>query len=228
MILRQLLAAERVLVPLPAATLGEAVERLLAACVASGAVREPERLRADVQGTHAADAVTAFPGAFLPHYRTDAVDRLVAALGVTPEPVVGPGRGGRKARLVLLLLAPPRDATRYLQAVAAFGRILQQPGAVAGLVGASDAAAALASPAFEAPTPAGPLLVRDVMTTPVRSLRAPQPLQEAAQELLRLGVEAMPVVGPGGEVIGLFSHEILLRYLLPRQAEWGATGPHRV
>ena len=119
MILRQLLAAERVLVPLPAATLAEAVERLLAACVTSGAVREPERLRADVQGTHAADAVTAFPGAFLPHYRTDAVDRLVAALGVTPEPVVGAGRGGRRARLVLLLLAPPRDATRYLQAVAA-------------------------------------------------------------------------------------------------------------
>lgn len=227
MILRALLAPERVLVPLPAASLEEAIERLLQACVASGVVRDPGRLAADVRGTHAADAVTAFPGAFLPHYRTEAVDRLVAALAVTAQPVAGTGRGTRRARLVLLLLAPPREATAYLQAVAAFGRILQQPEQVAALAGAPDAAAALALPAFETASPAGPLLVRDVMTTPVRSLRPDLPLQEGAQELLRLGVEAMPVVGPEGEVLGLFSHEALLRYLIPRQADWPGTGQPR-
>lgn len=225
--LRGLLAAERTLVPLPVATLEEAVERLLQACVASGAVRDPARLAADVRGTRPADAVTAFPGAFLPHYRTEAVDRLVAALAVTAQPVAAAGRGGRQARLVLLLLAPPRAATPYLQAVAAFGRILQRPEAVAALSAAPDPASALALPAFEEASPAGPLLVRDVMTTPVRSLRPEQPLQEAAGELLRLGVEAMPVVGPAGEVLGLFSHEALLRFLLPRQADWAGIGPQR-
>lgn len=226
--LRGLLAADRILVSLPAATLEAAIERLLQACVAGGVVRDPARLAADVRGTHSADAVTAFPGAFLPHYRTEAVDRLVAALAVTAQPVAGGGRGGRKARLVLLLLAPPRAATPYLQAVAAFGRILQQPEAVAALTAATDPGAVLALPAFEAASPAGPLLVRDVMTTPVRSLRPDQPLQDAARELLRLGVEAMPVVGPAGEVLGLFSHEALLRYLLPRQADWANTGSQRV
>jgi len=227
MSLRGLLAAERILVPLPVATLEEAIERLLQACVAGGVVRDPARLAADVRGTLPADAVTAFPRAFLPHYRTEAVDRLVAALAITAQPVAGAGRGSRQARLVLLLLAPPRAATPYLQAVAAFGRILQQPDAVAALTAAPDAATALALPAFEEATPAGPLLVRDVMTTPVRSLRPDQPLQDAARELLRLGVEAMPVVGPAGEVLGLFSHEALLKFLLPRQGDWTNTGQFR-
>ncbi len=225
--LRALLAVDRTLVPLPAANLEEAIGRLLEACVTSGAVRDPARLAADVRGTHAADAVAVVPGAFLPHYRTEAVDGLVAALGVTAQPVAGAGRKARKARLILLLLAPPRAAATYLQAVAAFSRLLQRPDVVAALTASPDPAAALALPAFDAASPAGPLLVRDVMTTPVRSLKPDLPLPAAAQELLRLGVEAMPVVGPEGEVLGLFSHEALLTFLLPRQGEWGAGGAVR-
>jgi CBS domain-containing protein len=226
--LRGLLAPERVLVSLPVATVDAAIERLLQACVASGAVRDPARLAADVRRTHAQDAVTAFPGGFLPHYRTEAVDRLVAALAVTRHEVTGAGGAPRRARLVLLLLAPPREAASYLQAVAAFGRVLQQPADVGALLAAPDAGAVLAHPAFATAALAGPLLVRDVMTSPARSLRPEQPLEEAARELLRLGVEAMPVVGEAGEVIGLLSHETLLTHLVPVFVEWMNTGRHRV
>lgn len=224
MTLERLLAPAHVLVPMPAGTLDVAVELLLATLVADGSVSDPRRLATDVANVRPADAIAAFPSAFLPHYRTEAVPELVAALGVAPAPLEA---RGRRARIVLLLLAPPTATTAYLQAVAAFGRALSRPETVDALHAATTPEAAAALPIFAETRLTGPLLVRDIMTMPARSLRPEDTLVSAARELLRRGVEAMPVVGVEGEVLGLLTHEELLRHLVPTYVQSLQTGEHR-
>ena len=76
-----LLATERVVVPLAAQNLREAGERLIEALVASGASGEPDALRQLVAEALPEDAVSLGGQAYLIHFRTDAVRRLVVALG---------------------------------------------------------------------------------------------------------------------------------------------------
>ena len=65
------------------------------------------------------------PHAWLPHFRTDAVPALVVALGIAPAPIAGRAQeGGKDAareapdpRMILLVVAPPREHAAYLQTV---------------------------------------------------------------------------------------------------------------
>jgi CBS domain-containing protein len=52
--------------------------------------------------------------------------------------------------------------------------------------------------------------VRQTMTTDVVTLRPDDPVQEATAKLLDRGVNGAPVVGPGGEVIGMLTTDDLL------------------
>jgi CBS domain-containing protein len=167
------------------------------------------------------------PNAFLPHFRTDAVPAPVAALGVTPAPIRPEPKSHRQARLVLLVLAPPGDAPAYLQIVAAFARALAQPEIVAALLAAQSSDEVLGNAALQDIVLEGPLLVRDIMTTRVYTVGPDTPLAEAAARLLRHNVEALPVVGSGGEVMGMISNGELLRYLVPSFVQRVNTGKSR-
>jgi CBS domain-containing protein len=61
----------------------------------------------------------------------------------------------------------------------------------------------------------GQLLVRDLMRSEVATLRPDETLDAAARQLERLNVEALPVVGEGGQLLGMLSHRELLRELAP-------------
>jgi hypothetical protein len=80
--LAELVAPERVVVPLRAASLAEAAAQLLTRLEGSGAVQDAEKLRRRVEEERGEDLVALGDRAFLLHYRTDAVrdllvDRLV-------------------------------------------------------------------------------------------------------------------------------------------------------
>ena len=229
--LADLLSPGRVVVPLAADTWAEGIRRLLDACVEDGRVRDRAKLEAAVQHAWPEDTLSLGPHAVLPHFRTDAVDGVVTALGVAPRPMTGHGSeadAGAGARIMLLVLAPPREAAGYLQAVAAFARALAQPDVVAGLHAATSAAEVLAVPGLHDVRLEEELLVGDVMTTTTLVLAPEMPLEEAARLLARRGLDAAPVVGPGHEVIGLLSSRDLLRHILPAYVQRVQTGEHPV
>lgn len=226
--LAQLLSRARVLVPLQATTLEAATQLLLEACIADGCVSDVPRLERMVREARPEDTVSLGVGVLLPHFRTDAVPSLAVALGVAAVPLVPSGREGRAARVVLLLLAPPRDATAYLQAVAGFARALARPEVMIGLHQAALADDVLRLPALAEVELEGPLLVRDVMAPPAASIGADASLGEAARLLVLHEVEALPVVGDAGEVLGIVSHRELLRYLVPTYVQRAALGEARV
>lgn len=227
--LADLLSRGRVVVPLAATTWVEGIRLLLEACLADGRVRDRAKLEAAVAHAWPEDTLSLGPHAVLPHFRTDAVDGVVAALGVAPRPMTGHGAdadAAAAARIMLLVIAPPREAAGYLQAVAAFARALAQPEVVDGLHAAGSADEVLALPGLHDVRLEEELLVGDVMATAGLALAPEMPLEEAARLLARRGIDAAPVVGPGQEVIGLLSSRELLRHILPAYVQRVQTGEH--
>lgn len=214
--LASLVGPERVIVPLEATTLPLATNMLIQRLIATGAVREPEKLWSRVAEVRGEDLVALGDRAFLLHYRTDAVDDLAVAIGVAPVPVerdIGEGEAQR-ARLLLLIIAPPRMAGRYLQVLGALGRALRSPAAVQEIVEtqAPDALAALAI--WSDQELPDELLVRDLMTEHPRTVAPDELLRDAARMLARANVHALPVVDANGVLLGLLSQRELLRILL--------------
>ena len=218
--LADLLSPRRVVVPLPAATLEEGMRVLMDACVADGRVGDALRLGEVVRESWPEDTMSLGPHAWMPHFRTDAVPALVVALGIAEAPIAGGARdpGAREAadpRMILLIVAPPRDNAAYLQTVAAFAHALARPELADALLAARSAAEVLALPGLREVELEGQLLVRDLMRAQVVSLRPEDSLADAARLMQEHGVDALPVVGEAGQLVGLLSHRELLRLLVP-------------
>ncbi len=226
--LRELLDPRRVVVPLQARTVREATTQLAKALEQAGDVAEPARLTRLLKQEWPEDVVSVGGRAFLPHFRTDAVQRVVVALGVAPAPIA---RGGadqsRAARVVVLIVAPVAEASAYLRAMSAVAQALSSDETLAALHAATSAEEVLAIPGFgETPVPAD-VTVADVMTTAVTSVGPETALREAAQLMLGRGLRSMPVIGAQREVLGLLTDGHLLNYLLPQTVSELSTGQMR-
>src|SRR6266702_4656224 len=111
---------QHVVVPLAAQTVKEATERLVERLIATGAVGEANRLNAVIRNAWPEDMVSVGEHAFLPHFRTEAVRKLVTAVGISTTPIRWEKDPHRSARIVILIVAPPRETPTYLQVVGGF------------------------------------------------------------------------------------------------------------
>jgi CBS-domain-containing membrane protein len=221
--LGDLVTATHVVVPLAATTTTEAAHQLVDRLVEAGAVDDPAKLRSRVAETRGEDVVAMGDRAFVMHYRTDAVADLVVAVGTTIEPVHRDLKDGESpgARIVLLIVAPPRLAARYLQVLSAFARLLSQQDVVAAIVAAPDAETLAALPALRDVRLPEQLSVRDVMTDRPRTTTADTPLRDAASVIADGGFGALPVVDESGLLVGMLSERELVRYLMQSQLQSG-------
>ena len=211
------LRADRMIVPLPGATLHDAGRALLTRLVETGAVGHPDRLWARVDERRPEDLVAMSDRAFLLHYRSDAMRDLAVAIGTTTAPVtreLGDSDERQEARIVLLVAAPPKQAGRYLQVVGALARLLNQDAVVDAVLRAPDAAAVAALPLFGEVTLRDQLTVRDLMTERPRSVGPETPLRDAALTMTRAGVAGLPVIDEVGRVVGMLGQRELLQHLL--------------
>jgi len=221
-----LLAPERVVVPLAAQNLREAGQRLIEALVVSGMSGEPDVLHQLVADALPEDAVTLGGQAYLIHFRTDAVKRLVVALGISPTPIARrrEGQARRGARIVVLILAPQKEAATYLQAAAAFARSLGRREVVDALLKAQTPRDVLeAAPLADVQLP-GQLMIRDFMNPKVLSVRPDQTLDFAARLMVAHGVPSLPVAADSGVVLGMLSHREILQFLLPKYVKRVSSG----
>lgn len=223
--LSDVVAADRAVVPLHSATVAEAARELVARLVAAGAVADPEKLQLRVEEDRPEDTVALGDRAFLLHYRTDAVADLAVAVGTARTPVCRSpdGGDGQCARILLLVTAPPRLAARYLQLVGAFARLLSRADLVEAMLAAATAEELAALPAFAQTQLPEQLLVRDVMTPRPISVTPDMPVRDAALQLARRRLNALPVVDEAGHLIGLLSDRELIRHLLASHLQGGAS-----
>ena len=216
--LADLLAADRVLLGIDGTTVREAAGPLVRAVVAGGQASDPAGLEALLADSLPREAVTVGQQAFLLHFRTDAVTSLTAALGVTNVLIHRQHDPLKESRILLLLLAPPRQAAHALRALGAFARELADEDLVDALHGATDPAAVLALPGFDREIPAD-LAVRDVMTVRPVTVGPEDTLGGALGLMLRHDENALPVVAESGEVLGQVTYGEVLQYLLPSYAK---------
>ncbi len=209
-----LLSADRVVIPLQATTLGEAATALVRQLDKSGVVDDPDHLHKLLSETLPRDVVMVGQ-AFLLHFRTDAVAELVITVGVTPEPVHPAENPSKKARIVVLIVAPPEASSPFLRAIGAVAKALSREDAVAGLLAASSAEDALAVGSLVDTEVHEELTVGDVLV-PRRFTASPDTSLGAVSELLLArDLTALPVLSDDNEVLGIVSHRELLRHLLP-------------
>jgi CBS domain-containing protein len=213
--LADVMRPEHVVVPLRAGTVREATEQLAQRVIQSGSASDGDRLLDVIRRAWPEDMATVGEHAFLPHFRTDAVPGILVALGVSPVPIRWEKDRHRTARIVILILAPPREAPTYLQLIGALARILADPSNVLALLAAQTPAAVLAVPALEAIEVGGHLTVRDVMSAQVVTCGPEQTLGEVAHLMVDRDVRAIPVVNDAGTLLGMVTHRELLRHLLP-------------
>jgi CBS domain-containing protein len=225
--LGDVLDSRHVIVPLDAGTVRLATERLADRLIQTGAVAAPQRLLAVVQHAWPEDMVSVGEHAFLPHFRTEAVRDIAVALGVAPRPVHWEKAPQRTARIVILIVAPPRDAARYLQVVGALARTLSDPQTVLALLAAKTAEQVVAIPALRDSALPGQVTVRDVMTPHVYSVKGDQTLEEVAHLMVERDIRAVPVVDDAGGLVGIVTHRELLRYLVPEFQHRSKSGEYR-
>jgi Predicted signal-transduction protein containing cAMP-binding and CBS domains len=222
--LSDVVSAERVVLPLDQLPLTAAAWVLVERLAATGAVADPEKLKLRVEEERGEDIVVLGDRAFLTHYRTDAVDELSVAIGVAPAPIareVGEAEA-QEARIVLLILAPPRLAALYLQTLGAFARLLSTQDAVDRILSARTPEELAALSDWREAELAPQLTVREIMTERPRTTRPETPLREAAREMVRARIGALPVVDGKGMLIGILGERELMRDMLSNSAVFGS------
>lgn len=214
--LADLFVASRVVMPLTAGTVADAAEALCVSLDQSGALSNADLLRERIEEARSEHIVGLADRAFVLHYRSDAVRDLVVSIGVAPKDVVRvlDDDDLQRARLVVLVCAPPRQMARHLQVVSALVQVLSNPSSVAAALAAETPAQLLALPQFTGKALPAQLTVRELMSERPRSVGPDVPLRSAVLEMLRAGLGGLPVVDESNRVIGMLSERELLRDLL--------------
>jgi len=223
--LSDLLSVDRIVVPVAAGTLNAVARELLERLVDVGVVADPESMRARIEEDRPEDIVAMGDRAFLLHYRSEAVTELSVALGLAREPIcrqLGEGEP-QCARIMLLVTSPPRDAARYLQIVGAFARILSGVERVDALLAEQTAAGVAAFPEFRGHELPEQLTVREMMNDHPITTVPDALLRDAAREMVRTRVSALPVVDGEGRLLGMLSSRDLVRDLLGTYLQGGTT-----
>jgi CBS domain-containing protein len=222
--LREFLAPERVIIPLESRTLDEAGAELLERLLGAREVLDADKLRRRAAEARSEDVVAMGDRAFLLHYRSNGAGQLLVAVGVAPSPLCRqpPGEEEQCARVVLLVVTPPRQAARYLQIVGGFARLLRQRDVLEAVHAARSPMDLVELEAFAGYQLPEQLTVRDVMTDHPRTVLAETPLKEAARTMVRAGLGALPVIDDDRRVVGMVSEREVIRHLLTTQVFSGA------
>ena len=221
--LLDVLRPDHIIAPLAAETLRAAVMALVQRLVETGAIARPDRLERLASDERIRDVVHVGDRILLPHLRTDAVDRLVVAVGVAPSPLhVGPAADRGTEQVVILVLAPPAASSQYLQMVSALARAFRSETAVDRLVSARSPDEVLAIAEIRDLAVQPRLAVRDLMTHRVYRVFPNTPVREVLELMGRHQLKAVPVVGEKREVLGVVSDRDILRHLLPAISRAGA------
>jgi len=221
--LTQVLDPQHVVVPLEVKTIRAAVQALVQRLVDTGAVTHPEKLDQLLADERIRDVIHVGDRVLLPHLRTEAVDDLIVAMGIAPEPLrAASGAEVGVEQVVVLVLAPPPATNQYLQMVAALARALRKEEVVDKLVNARTPQDVLTVAEFSTLVVQPRLTVRDIMTQRVFRVYPETPVLELLELMSRHELKAVPVVGEKREVLGIVTDRDLLRHLLPNIVRVGA------
>jgi CBS domain-containing protein/mannitol/fructose-specific phosphotransferase system IIA component (Ntr-type) len=203
-------------VPLRATTVKAALHEMVQRLRDIGVVTADAEFEQQLARSRPRDVVALGRGVILPHFRTEAVRKLVVSVGVAPAPLAAGETGLEYApRVVVLILAPPSAATLYLQTVAALARLLSDDDVVSAVTHAQTPDDISKLPQLQALKIEPQLTVRDLMTRDVPTIAPGAPIRAVVDLMVQRKTRAVVVVGEANQVLGILTEWDVMRALLP-------------
>jgi len=112
---------------------GDVIAELLELLKLNGSLRDPAKAARAVMDREQQMPTGMERGIAIPHGRTDAVDRLVCAIGISPGGVDFHAIDGEPTKIVVLVLTPQEGGEPYLQFVASIMTALDEEGSAAAI-----------------------------------------------------------------------------------------------
>ncbi|HEX5726496.1 MAG TPA: PTS sugar transporter subunit IIA [Longimicrobiaceae bacterium] len=138
MLLTELLAPERVKVPLTGASKDDLLRELVGVLGEAGAVADADDVLRAVRRREE-ELSTGNGGVAIPHGKTESVGGLVMAAGTTRGPVEFEALDGQPVRLFFLLVGPQSAAGQHLKALGRIARLARRDALRERLVEAASA-----------------------------------------------------------------------------------------
>ncbi len=142
--IHQLLNRDTVRVGLPGETKNEVLNNLIDLLEGQPGVRDLEKVRQAVFARENVMSTGVGKGLALPHAKTDAVDRTVAALAITEKPVDFDAIDGKPVRILFLLVGTEDAKTQHIKILSRISRLMNRDDFREQLLEARDADEVLA------------------------------------------------------------------------------------
>lgn len=203
-------------VPLRATTVKQALHEMVQRLRDIGAVQADDDFEQQLKRSRSRDVVAIGRGVILPHFRTDAVRKIVVSIGVAPQPLEFVDTTLDYApRVIVLILAPTGAATLYLQTVAAIARLLSSGDVVESITAAKSPDDIAALPQLQALKIAPELTVHDVMTRDVTTIAPDALVREVVDLMVGRKARAVVVTDSSRQVLGILTERDVMRAMLP-------------
>lgn len=115
---------ESISISLQSTTKAEVLEELLELAMRSGQIKDQKAARKSILEREKKMSTGMHHGLAIPHGKTDAVDRLVGAMGLAPEGIEFESLDGKPSRIFIFSISPANRAGPHIQFLAEISRLL--------------------------------------------------------------------------------------------------------
>ena len=225
--LSEILSGDRILAPLEAETLEEALGLLCHRLEVSGALPEGAgpRLAGGFFSGARGEVIRVNESVVLAAARAEDISSLAGALGCAAAPFdLGDSGEGGSASVLLLILTPRRVSPLKIQAIPALSRFLRDKTNGKRLRSCITPSQVLGFTELMELELQDHLLVADGLTPLKYRVYPETPLSEVVGLMVRQGIRAVPVVGEKLDFLGLITSEEAIRHLLPERITGSGEG----
>jgi nitrogen PTS system EIIA component len=154
-------------------------------------------------------------GFAFPHARTDAVDRMYIALGISEGGLVDETTDKQTLRVICLMLTPSTISKSYLQTLSAFASFARTTGNTERLLAVKSIDEIINVIQESGVQVKRELTVSDVMKREVVTVKAGDSLKSVANLMFKHRISGVIVVNDTNHVIGMISNRDLIKAALP-------------
>jgi len=154
-------------------------------------------------------------GFAFPHARTDKVDKMHVAVGVSKPGIAEETLDGEPLRIICLMLTPRNISKFYLQSLSAFVSLAKDPDIRTSLIQSETSKDLIDTVARSGVTLKKELMVKDVMTHGPICVQPETTLKEVANLLFRNRISGLPVVDDELHIVGVITNRDLIRAAMP-------------
>ncbi len=154
-------------------------------------------------------------GFAFPHARTDAVEKMYIALGVSREGLEDKTDDNQRLQVLCLMLTPSTISKSYLQTLSAFANFARTPGNTERLLAAPDIDGMIRVIEESGVEVKRELTVGDVMKREVITVKPEDSLKAVANVMFKHRISGVIVVDDDYQVVGMISNRTLIKAALP-------------